>query len=405
MPLRLVSLLGYCILLLCALLFSENRRAISWRTVIAGISLQLLLGLFVLRTPVGKILFASIQKGFNALIHANSAGADFVFGNLSTGSSFYFFITVPCTLIFLSSLMALLYYWGIMQRIVKVLAWIMHRTMKLSGRESLAAAANVFVGMTEAPLFIRPYLEKLTRSEMMALMSTGLATIAGTVMAVYVGFGINAGHLLTASIMSAPAALVIAKIAVPETQDENETSGTLSDVHVQSDAVNSFEAISIGARDGLYLSLNILAMLIAVLSLLALFNIILSSIGGLFGFENLTLQYIFSFIGYPVALILGVAEKDAMVMGELLSTKLFLTELIAYKELSNHLASLSPRTVVIATYALCGFSNIGSIAIIIGGLTTLAPGQRHTIVRLAFKALVCGTMGTLATAAIAGILT
>jgi concentrative nucleoside transporter, CNT family len=403
--LRLVSLLGYSLFLLCAFLFSENRRAISRRTVFAGIALQLLLALFVLKTPAGELIFASIQKAFNAAIHASNAGATFVFGNLADGKTFYFFVTVPCTLIFLSSLMALLYYHGVMQRIVAALAWIMHRTMKLSGRESLVAAANVFVGMTEAPLFIRPYLEKLTRSEMMALMTTGLATVAGTVMAVYVGFGVNAGHLLTASIMSAPAALIIAKIVVPETQKENENSHSLSNVKVRSDAVNSFEAICIGARDGLHLSLNIIAMLIAVLSLLALCNIILAALGSMAGIENLTLQQLFSYLGYPVALLLGVTKNDALVIGELLSTKLFLTELIAYKELGTYAATLSPRTVVIATYALCGFSNIGSVAIIIGGLTTLAPSQRHTVVRLAFKALFCGTLATLSTAAIAGILT
>lgn len=404
MHLRLISFAGFCTLLLGAYIFSENRRAIAWRTVIAGISLQVVLALFVLRTPFGVVIFDSLHTAFNAIVRANHAGAVFVFGDLATSEAFYFFITVSCTLIFLSALMALLYYWGIMHRIVAAMAWIMYRTMRLSGRESLGAAANVFVGMTEAPLFIRPYLEKLTRSEMMALMTTGLATIAGTVMAVYVNFGISPGHLLTASIMSAPAALVMAKMVVPETAQRDESHITPADTRVHSDAVNSFEAICTGAHDGLRLALNIMAMLIAVLSLLALVNIILGRIGLLFGFETLTLQQIFSYVGYPFAVLIGVPLQDAMAVGELLSTKIFLTELIAYRELSQQMTVLSPRAVTIATYALCGFSNFGSIAILIGGLTTLAPGQRHTIARLALKALLFSTVATLMTAAIAGIL-
>jgi CNT family concentrative nucleoside transporter len=299
--------------------------------------------------------------------------------------------------------MALLYHWRIMQKCIKGMAWIMRRTMRISGRESLAAAANVFVGMTEAPLVIRPCLHSLSRSEMMALMTTGLATIAGTVMAAYVGMGIDAGHLLTASVMSAPAALAIAKIIVPGSSEDITEDIVIPDYMGDKRAVNSFDAIATGSRDGLFLALNVLAMLVAVVSLLALINIILRIAGGWFSIDNLSLQKIFSYAGWPFALAMGVDPSDARAVGELLSTKIFMTEFVAYTSLSQQLTSLSPRSVTIATYALCGFANFASVAIIIGGLTALAPERKTDVVQLAMKALIGGALASFSTAAIVGI--
>jgi len=402
--LRIVSFSGLLAFLGLAWLISERRRDVCWRTVYCGIGLQLALGLIVLKTRVGNAVFDIVRHAFIFIIDSSRAGAEFVFGPLVIPDQFVFFITVPCVLIFLSSLMALLYHWGIMQRVVRGMAWVMYRTMRITGKESLAAAANVFVGMTEAPLFIRPYLDKMTRSELMVLMTCGLATIAGTVMAVYASMGIDAGHLLTASVMSAPAALVFAKIMVPAHRGALEDKTPLVTEFTREKAVNSFDAITIGARDGLRLALNVVAMLIAVLSLLMLANKLLGLAGGLLGFENITLQSMFGYAGYPIALLMGITPGDAHVVGELLSTKIFLTELVAYKSLVEHLAVLSPRSITIATYALCGFANFGSIAILLGALSTLAPHRRKDVAQLVWKALVGGALASFSTATIAGML-
>ncbi len=402
--LRLVSCVGLFAILGVAWLLSENRRSICWRPVVMGMLLQLLLALVILKTLPGKFVFEGIKNIFIAIINASKAGQNFICGGLLDDNAFVFVFSVPCTLIFFSALMALLYHWGIMQRVIRAMAWVMYRSMRITGKESLAAAANVFVGMTEAPLFIRPYLNTLSRSEMMALMTTGLATIAGTVMAIYVGWGIDAGHLLTASVMSAPAALAIAKIIVPAKAGSSSGDLSLHDYLGDKRAVNSFEAVAIGAKDGLYLSLNILAMLVAVVSLLALINAVLSLVGGMAGMESLSLQKIFSYLGYPFALAMGVVPSEARTVGELLSTKIFMTELIAYKSLVQQMPVLSPRSTIIATYALCGFANFASVAIIIGGLTTLAPDRKNDVVQLAMKALAGGALASFSTATIAGML-
>lgn len=400
-----MSVLGLCSLLAVALLLSERRREICWRTVVLGLGLQLGFGVLVLRTKAGQIVFDLCKRGFVRVIECSRAGAEFVFGPLVPADGrFVFFITVPCTLIFFSALMALLYHWGIMPRIIRGMAWVMKRTMRTSGRESLVAAANVFVGMTEAPLVIRPYLEQLTRSELMALMTTGLATVAGTVMALYVSWGINAGHLMTAAVMSAPAALVFAKIIVPEvcegtTAAEGEPTEMLAER-----AVNALQAIAQGARDGLFLALNVCAMLIAMLSLLQLANMLLGLSGVRIGGQQLTLELLFGYLGYPLALLMGVGAGEARAVGELLSTQVFCTELVAYRRLVEQLATLSPRAVVIATYALCGFANFASLAIMIGALHALAPSRKDEVAQLAWKAFIAGLLASYSTACVAGLL-
>jgi CNT family concentrative nucleoside transporter len=403
MALRITSFFGLLVIFGIAWLMSEKRREIVWRPVVGGIALQLVLAVLILKTPPGTYIFEAVKNVFITIIEASKEGEQFLWKGVMTNIPFVFIISVPCTIIFFSSLMALLYHWGIMQKCIKGMAWVMRRTMRISGRESLAAAANVFVGMTEAPLVIRPYLQSLNRSEMMALMTTGLATIAGTVMAAYVGMGIDAGHLLTASVMSAPAALAIAKIIVPGSSNEISEDIAIPDYMGEKRAVNSFDAIAAGSRDGLFLALNVLAMLIAVVSLLALINILLRIAGGWVNIDNLSLQKIFSYAGWPFALAMGVDPADARTVGELLSTKIFMTEFVAYTSLSQQLSSLSPRSVTITTYALCGFANFASVAIIIGGLTTLAPERKTDVVQLALKALIGGALASFSTAAIVGI--
>ncbi|MCX7004533.1 MAG: NupC/NupG family nucleoside CNT transporter [bacterium] len=403
MMLRGMSALGLVVFLGIAWLMSERRRDICWRTVISGVALQLLLCVFVLKTTVGLTLIEWIQAGFVFVINAHKAGAEFVFGSLATQSGFLFFITVTCTLIFFSALMSILYHWRIMPYVVAGMAWLMQRVMRTGGRESLVAAAEVFLGMTESPLCVRPYLPTMSRSELMAMMVAGLATIAGSVMAVYIGFGISAGHLLTASVMSAPGALVIAKMIIPA-----EPGAILSeiprDLALQERAHNTFDALMIGARDGLFLSLNICAMLIAMVSLVALVNALLSAGAGWCGGSSLTLQKVFGYVGWPLALLMGVPPRDAHAVGELLSTKVFLTELMAYRALAAQLTTLSPRAVTIATYACCGFANFGSIAILLGAYSTLAPTRRADVAGMALKALVGGTLASFCAAAIAGCL-
>jgi CNT family concentrative nucleoside transporter len=401
--LRGASVLGLAVFLGIAWLMSERRRDICWRTVINGTVLQVVLCLLVLKTSAGHRLFVWIQNGFVFVINAHKAGAEFVFGSLASQAGFLFFVTVSCTLIFFSALMAILYHWRIMPRVVAAMAWVMQRVMGTGGRESLVAAANVFLGMTEAPLCVRPYLAVMSRSELLALMVSGLATIAGSVMAVYIGFGISAGHLLTASVMSAPAALVIAKMMIPAQRDDI-LAEIPRDLQLQERAHNTFDALTTGARDGLFLALNICAMLIAMVSLVALVNALLGAAAGRCGLPPMTLEKLFGYVGWPLALLMGVTPGEAHRVGELLSTKVFLTEMMAYRSLAAQMGSLSPRTVTIATYACCGFANFGSIAILLGGLSSLAPNRRADVAGMALKALVGGILASFCTAAIAGSL-
>lgn len=422
--LNLVSFFGIFILLLPAWLLSNNRRLFPWRVVLWGLGLQFALALLLLRTPWGAAVFAGANSFITRLLAFTDAGASFLWGGLyrtsetlvtyinpeqgylqavnsATGQlvpiGTIFVIHILPTIIFFSSLMAVLYHLGVMQRIIQGVAWVMSRTMGTSGGESLSCAANIFVGQTEAPLVVRPYLPTMTNSELMAVMVGGFATVAGGVMAAYVRLGIDAGHLLAASVMSAPAALVMAKIMIPETQ-ESATRGLVR-LNVPKEYANLLDAAAGGAGVGLRLAANVGAMLLAFIALVAMVNY------GL-GFAGLSLQQILGWLFSPVAWVMGVPWSEAASCGALLGTKISLNEFVGYIDLAAAKTSgnLSPRTVVIATYALCGFANFSSIAIQIGGIGTVAPGRRADVARLGLKAMFAGALASWLTAAIAGVL-
>ncbi len=418
---RLVGLLGLLVLVGIAFALSRNRRRISLRVVLWGLGLQVGFAVLILRTTPGRVFFDWLAGAFKQLIAFTDEGSQFVFGDWSvplratnavTGKpheiGFALAFSILPVIIFFSSLMSILYHLGIMQRVVAGMAWLMRRTMRVSGAEALNAAGNIFVGMTEAPLMIRPYVADLTDSELMAVMVGGLATIAGSVMAIYVGFGIEAGHLLCASVMSAPAALMIAKIMVPETA-EPRTAGTAR-VYFERETHNVIDAAAAGAWQGLRLALNVGAMLIAFIALLAMVNYGLlglhNALEGLLGWSGFpaSLQEVFGFVFRPLAWVMGVPWAEADEVGSLMGIKVSANELIAYTELVKLKASLSHRSVVIATYALCGFGNFGSIAILIGGISGIAPQRRPDLSRLALRALAGAVIASFTTATIAGIL-
>jgi CNT family concentrative nucleoside transporter len=399
---RFIGIGGLICILGAAYALSNNRRAINFRLVAWGLGLQIGFAFFILKTGPGQAIFDFLSKAVTALLGFSSAGAAFVFGPLATDTETFGLIIafqVLPIIIFTAALFSVLYYLGIMQIVVTVFAKVMSKTMGASGAESLAAAANVFMGMTEAPLVIKPFVSKMTQSEMMALMTGGMATIAGSVMAGYIQMGVSAGHLLTASVMAAPAGLVIAKILYPET----ETPLTQETIGMKTDqgSVNLIDAIVRGASDGLRLALNVAAMLIAFVALVALAN-------GILGLVGITLEQILGYLFAPVAFVIGVPWSDVMTVGSLLGQKIILNEFVAYSNLTLMLAqspnALEPRSIVIVTYALAGFANLGSIGIMIGGLSGIAPERRSDIARLSMRSLMGGMMATLMTASIAGLL-
>jgi CNT family concentrative nucleoside transporter len=425
------GLLGVALFLALAWLLSENRARFPWRIVVGGVALQVVIALLLLKTPGVLDLFEGFAWVVNGVITQADAGIEFVFGpNLADPSGpwgMIFAVRVLPVIIYFAALMAVLYHLGLMQRIVAAFAWVLRRTLGVTGAEALAMAANIFVGQTEAPLCIRPFLSKLTRAQWATLMVGGFATIAGSVLAAYVtvlaGVGEGAAplrvefikHLLTASVMSAPAAFVIARLIVPETESPPD-----EDVHsapVGQDATNVLDAAAHGATDGLKLALNVGAMLIAFLGLLALVNWPLREIGRIEAvdawlaarnIEDLGLETILGWCFTPVAWAMGVAWNDCAQFGSLLGQKLILTEFVAYLSLADMLhaeggATISARSARIATYALCGFANFASIAIQIGGLTALAPDRRADIVSLSLKAMLGGAMASWMTASIAGV--
>jgi concentrative nucleoside transporter, CNT family len=401
---RLISFVGLLVMIGVAYALSEKRKAIQWRTVITGVLLQILFGLIILKTDIGRNLFDSIGKGFNAILGYTGEGAKFLFGGLATPSDslgFIFATMVLPTIIFMSSLMSVLYHIGVMQKIVELVARVMMKAMKTSGAESLAAAANIFVGQTEAPLVIKPFVGKMTKSELMCLMTGGMATVAGGVLAAYVGFGIDAGHLLAASVMSAPAALVCAKLMVPEVE-ESVTAGVVK-VDLPKVSANVVDAAATGASDGLKLAVNVAAMLLAFIALIAMLNGILSGIGGLLGYPQLTFELIMGYINAPVAWLLGVPWDDCLTVGSILGKKLVLNEFVGYLDLIAAKGQISERSTILATYALCGFSNFSSIAIQLGGIGTMAPEKRPVLAAYGMKALIGGTLACYMTACIAGL--
>lgn len=412
MLLRLASLLGLCALLTCAWALSNRRRAFPWRTVLWGLGLQFVFALFILKTPVGEALFAGAQRVVNHLNDFAVEGAKMVFGPLGDGASlekafgpgsYVFAIAISATIILISALSSLLYHWGVLQRVVHAMAWVMRRAMRTSGSESLAAASNIFLGQTEAALLIKPYLAHMTMSETMALMTTGMATIASGVMVVYAQMGADAGHLLTASVLSAPAGLLVAKIMFPETEPSE--TGAKASAAVEKTAVNGIDALCRGASEGVALAINVMGMLIAFVAVVALANALFGWVQTLFGVaQPLTFQQLLGWVNAPFALAIGVPWKDCLIVGEVLGERIVLNEFIGYLTLTQHKAQLDQRSFTLATYALCGFANFASIAIQIGGIGALAPERRSDLARLGLRAMVGGLLACYLTATVVGVL-
>ena len=430
--------LGVFVLLAACYLMSANRKAIQWRIIAVGIAMQVVLAIAILKVPVIKIAFDFVASFFVVVLDFTEAGANFVLGKwpavvqVSDGASgdvvtvgYIFAFKVLPTIVFFSALSSVLYYLGILQAIIKGFAWVMTRTMKLTGAESLAAAANVFIGQTEAPLVIKPYLEGMSRSEILCLMTGGMATIAGGVFAAYVGFlggsdpaarQLFATHLLTASIISAPAAIVAAKMLYPETREVDMEHQKL-DIPKQDIGSNLLDAISRGTTDGLRLAINVGAMLLVFTAFIAMLNyILINGVGSWTGlneyvvqqtdgrFAGFNMEYLLGIVFAPVAWLLGVHSDDILLVGQLLGLKTTLNEFFAYAALEGIKDQMSYKSLLISTYALCGFANFASIGIQIGGIGAIAPGQRQALTELGIKALIGGTVACFLTAAIAGVL-
>jgi CNT family concentrative nucleoside transporter len=426
-----VGLLGIATIFGIALLLSNNRRAINRRLVFSGLALQILMAVFVLKVEFGQNLFKSIGDLVTAILHFSDEGAGFVFGPLvknpeklkeifGIGADYIFAFRVVPTIIFVSSLVTISYYLGIMQRVVQMVAKVVAVIMGASGSEALSNAASIFVGQVEAQLLIRPYVASMTMSELLASMSGSMACVAGGVLAVYIGLGIKASYLLTASIMAAPGALVIAKIVFPETE-ESKTKGKVQ-IEVKRTNANLLDAAAHGASDGLRIGLNVVAMLIAFIALIAMADAALGLVGKqlfAWGFRGdwlgldlsqLALKDLFGVLFAPVAWILGVPWGDAHTVGRLMGEKLVINEFVAYTDLSAILKGhtnvhIGPQAETIATFALCGFANFSSIAIQIGGIGEIAPSRRQDLARLGIKALLCGTLASYLSASLAGLLT
>lgn len=403
---RLIGLLGIIIILGIAYLLSENKRKINWRLVSVGLGLQILFALIILKIPIGRRFFEFFSKGITKILDFTNEGTVFLFGNLTDVNTFgsIFALNVLPTIIFFSSLMGILYYLGIMQVVVRFIARIISKLLGTSGAETLSAVGNIFLGQTEAPLLVKPYINRMTKSELTAIMVGGMSTVAGGVMAGYIAMGVNAGHLLAGSIMAAPAGLILAKILVPEVE-EPETKNTTK-ISTEKTASNVVEAAANGASEGLSLALNVAAMLLAFVALIALLNYLIGLIGSLFGFPTLSLQWILGKLFSPLAFVMGVPLKDISIAGSLLGEKIMINEFVAYSSLSNYITEgfLQEKTVLILTYALCGFANISSIAIQIGGIGGIAPNKKSTIAKLGLKTLIGGALATCLTGTIAGIL-
>jgi concentrative nucleoside transporter, CNT family len=400
---RLSGLLGIVAILGIAYLFSTNRRAIQPKTVAWGLSLQFVIAVLVLRTAAGQNTFRWIGDKINQLLSFAKAGSSLVFGELGTPGNTVatFAFQVLPTIIFIAALFAILYHFGVMQIVVLAFAKVMTRLMGASGAESLNVAASIFMGQTEAPLTIRPFLSAMTRSELMTVMTSGMAHISGGIMAAYIAFGVEARHLLTAVIMTAPGTILMAKMFVPETEAPK-TAGDVR-LRIEKTDVNVIDAAARGTGEGLMLALNVGAMLIAFLALIALLNALLGVIP-VGGGRRLSLELIFGYAAAPLAWLMGVPWKDCFSVGNLLGTRLVLNELIAYSQLGSMKASLDPRSFVIATFALCGFANFSSIGIQLGGIGSLAPDRKHDLARLGFRAVAAGTLANYLSASIAGIL-
>jgi CNT family concentrative nucleoside transporter len=413
---RGVGLVGLGVLLGIAWLFSTNRRAIAWRSVGLALLLQLVIAAVILRTALGEAFFAAANDLAVAFISSANHGIEFVFGawpEVLLGPEgkpvqlpFVFAVRVLPIIIFMGSVFSVLYHLGILQRVVDWMARGLRRTLAISGAESLAAIANVFLGMTESPLLVRPYVEGMTRSELFCVMTAGLATVAGSVLVAYVGLlgAEYAGHLIAASFMSAPAAVAVAKMMIPEEGVPHTLGGAR--VEATRSSVNAIDAAALGAADGMRLALNVGAMLIAFVAIVYLLDDALGAAGALVGLPGLTLEGLLGILLAPIAFLLGVPWADAPLVGSLLGIKTILNEFLAYQGLANAVAegAIQARSAVIASYALCGFANFGSLAILLGGLGGIAPSRRPDLARDGLRAILAGSLATFMTGAIAGMI-
>ncbi len=403
---RFTGVLGLLAMLGLAYLFSTNRRAIKLKMVIWGLGLQIAFAFLVFYWTFGQMLFYRAGDGVNKLLAYAFVGSEFVFGELGKQRSsigFIFAFQVLPTIIFIASLFALLYYLGVMQVVIRAAAWVMQRVMGASGAESLNVAASIFMGQTEAPLTIRPFLPDLTQSELMTIMTSGMAHVSGGIMAAYIAFGVEARHLLTAVIMTAPGTLLISKMLVPETE-QPKTMGVVHMENVERDA-NFLAAIARGTGEGLGMAINVGAMLIAFLALIALTNGIMGGIHNLHGmmwFPS-SLEQIFGWAFAPVAFIIGVPWHDCVQIGDLLGTRMVVNELVAFSKLGPMKGALDPRSFTIATFALCGFANFSSIGMQIGGIGSLAPNLKSQLAKFGIRAMLAGTMANLMSASIVGM--
>ena len=401
------SILGIVVLLVIAVLFSNNRKAINLRTVLGALAIQIGFAALILYVPFGRDALQATANGVSNVIAYGNEGINFVFGGLSDPSNagFIFAVKVLPIIVFFSGLISVLYYLGIMQVVIKVIGGALQAALGTSKAESMSAAANIFVGQTEAPLVVRPYIKNMTQSELFAIMAGGTASIAGSVMAGYAGMGEPLTYLIAASFMAAPAGLLFAKILFPQTEQFTDKQPETDD---SEKPTNVLEAMAGGASAGMQLALNVGAMLLAFVGLIALINGILGGVGGWFGYGDLTLQSIFGWIFKPLAYLIGVSWDESAIAGQMIGMKLAVNEFVGYLEFAKYLQPdtavvLSEKTKAIITFALCGFANFSSIAILIGGIGGMAPNRRGDVARLGLKAVVAGTLANLMSATIAGL--
>ena len=418
----LMGIIGMGALILFAVLLSSNRKAIKLRTVLWAFVLQVGIGALVLYVPAGRSILMAMSAGVSSVIAYGNQGVSFIFGGLVSdkmfevfgGGGFVFALRVLPIIVFFSSLIAVLYYLGIMQWVIRLLGGGIQKLLGTSRTESLSATANIFVGQTEAPLVVRPYIATMTRSELFAVMCGGLASVAGSVLAGYAQMGVPLEYLIAASFMAAPGGLLFAKLMIPETEARQDTRDAAEMIDQDDKPSNVLDAAAAGASSGMQLALNVGAMLLAFVALIALLNGILSGIGGWFDYPQLSMELILGYLFAPIAFLIGVPWEEAMVAGSFIGQKLIVNEFVAYLNFGAYLKDdvtvaaaglqvLSDHSKAIISFALCGFANLSSIAILIGGLGSMAPGRRHDIARLGIKAVIAGTLSNLMSASIAGV--
>ncbi|MEI6894314.1 MAG: NupC/NupG family nucleoside CNT transporter [Colwellia sp.] len=403
------GILGIVVLLAIAYSLSNHKKSINLRTVGLAFTLQLLLGAFVLYIPFGQDFLHSMTTGVQGVIDSAKVGIKFLFGNLGTdamynnGVGFVFAVRVLPNIIFFSSLIAVLYYLGIMQWVIKIIGGALQKLLKTSKPESLSATANIFVGQTEAPLVIRPYIAKMTQSELFAIMVGGLASVAGSILVGYAGLGVELKYLIAASFMAAPGGLLMAKIIYPETEHDKIVTHNVDYNDDKDKPSNVIDAAASGAASGLKLAVNVGAMLLAFIALIALLNTLVGGLAGLFGYQDITIEFFLGYLFAPFAYIIGVPANEMLQAGSFIGQKVVVNEFFAYANFMKIQETLSPITQAIITFALCGFANLSSIAILLGGIGSMAPNRRHDIAKLGMRAMYAATLANLMSAAIAGI--